>query len=74
MGSFTSPAGERRSGKATNLSRPYAAIDRWYQDLAQKELGEKFDGYIGPHKHFILRQYPIFKSRGLSWPPPEKQP
>lgn len=51
----------------------YAAIDRWYKDPVQTALGEKFDSFIGPHKHFILRQYPIYKSKGFSWPPPEKQ-
>ena len=50
----------------------YTAIDRWYKDPAQTALGEKFDGFIGPHKHFIVRQYPIYKSRGLTWPPVDK--
>lgn len=46
----------------------YAAIDRFYQDKAMDAWGEKLDSFIGPHKHYIFRQYPLYRSKSLSFP------
>lgn len=46
----------------------YAAIDRFYEDKAMDAWGEKLDSFLGPHKHYIFRQYPIYRSKSLSYP------
>ena len=48
----------------------YAAIDRFYADKAMIEWGERLDWFIGPHKHYIFRQYPLYRSKSLTYPPP----
>jgi hypothetical protein len=48
----------------------YATIDRFYADKSMAAWGERLDSFIGPHKHYIFRQYPLYRSRSLSNPPP----
>ena len=48
----------------------YAAIDRFYADKAMNDWGERLDSFIGPHKHYIFRQYPIYRSKSLTYPAP----
>ncbi len=46
----------------------YAAIDRFYADANMQAWGEKLDSFIGPHKHYIFRRYPLYRSQSLSYP------
>ena len=47
----------------------YAAIDSFYADKAMTAWGERLDSFIGPHKHYIFRQHPLYRSKSLSYPP-----
>jgi len=46
----------------------YAAIDRFYADAKMNAWGEKLDSFIGPHKHYIFRHDPLYRSQTLSYP------
>ena len=46
----------------------YAAIDRFYADPKMNDWGEKLDSFIGPHKHYIFRHHPLYRSKTLSYP------
>jgi hypothetical protein len=46
----------------------YAAIDRFYADKNMTAWGERLDSFIGPHKHYIFRQHPLYRSKSLSYP------
>ncbi len=48
----------------------YAAIDRFYADERMRAWGEKLDSFIGPHKHYIFRHYPLYLSKTLTYPAP----
>lgn len=45
----------------------YAAMDRLYVDPKMQAWGEKLDSFIGLHKHYILRRYPLYRSQSLSY-------
>src|SRR5262245_39738336 len=59
----------RRPSVSTVLGfRDRAALEKWNNNLAMRELGAKFDEFIGVHGHFIYDVPPVYRAPSLSLP------